>query len=440
MRQVFWFESVKTQILKAFNIFKTRLLGGFFWGLSSSLAYQGSILISTILVSRMLGLRDFGIYALLVSMVMMVSSLAQSGSGLLATKYVSEFLKNQPKRVEGILNLCRFVTLVTGGVSSLGIFIFSEQVANNIFNRPELNVFIEIASIAIFFQISIGYQLGAIIGFKAFRKLGHAGVISGIGYIGLTIFGAWIYGLQGALWGFNLASLLRLLVVSIILKEICRDSGIDVSQGVVRGEVGLIWKIALPTSLAGFITITCLWATTVLISKTTNGLEWVAIFTVINQIRLTIIQFPTLLSSVTFPVLSGLKGDGKKDQLYRIYKVNILVNVIFTVLVVLVVTFFSKFILGIYGEKYAGSQILLVILLFSLIPEALEMSLYQAIQAAGTMWSSLLLIVIPRDLSYLVICSIFIGKFGLMAVVIGYFISRLIGLFSTALIAKKSFL
>ncbi len=68
---------------------------------------EGSVLVSTIIVARLLGLQSFGAYAVLVAMVMTIATIAQSGTGLVATKYVAEFLATDPARVGRLLTMCR---------------------------------------------------------------------------------------------------------------------------------------------------------------------------------------------------------------------------------------------------------------------------------------------------------------------------------------------
>src|SRR5512139_2416282 len=73
--------------------FRERLLAGFSWSLMSTLSLQGSVLLTSVIVARLLGLEDFGIYALLVGTVMTVAGIAQGGTGLIATRFVGELLE-----------------------------------------------------------------------------------------------------------------------------------------------------------------------------------------------------------------------------------------------------------------------------------------------------------------------------------------------------------
>ena len=68
------------------RVFRERLLAGFSWNVISSIALQGSVLLSTIIVARLLGVQAFGAYSVLVTTVMMIANIGQGGIGLVAAE------------------------------------------------------------------------------------------------------------------------------------------------------------------------------------------------------------------------------------------------------------------------------------------------------------------------------------------------------------------
>src|SRR5262245_57584046 len=98
--------------------FRTRLLTAFSWNVAAALMLQGSVLLSSILVARFLGLAAFGMYSMVISTALTVAAIAQSGSGLVATKFVGESIAD-PDKVGRILRMCRLLTLATGIVASV---------------------------------------------------------------------------------------------------------------------------------------------------------------------------------------------------------------------------------------------------------------------------------------------------------------------------------
>ena len=298
-------------------------MSGFGWNFLSAMALQGSVLLSSIIVARLLGLVSFGAYSVLITTVMTIATVAQGGTGLLATKFVGEGLANDKVRVARVLRLCRAFTLVTGGLSAIGVFLLSQSLATGMLGRPELEPLVRIIAVATFFQVSVSYQYGALQGFGVFKELSRGGVLAGIAYILFTVAGAWGWGLKGALIGFVLASALRAGIFGLLLHQVRRSHNVPDSAKLDRTDLQMIWRFALPTGLAGFITMPCLWLVTIIVARQPDGLALVGILLVAHQVRLAVLQLPSLLNVVSFSVLSRLKGEGQVSSFRSVFWSNL---------------------------------------------------------------------------------------------------------------------
>jgi O-antigen/teichoic acid export membrane protein len=424
-------------LAKMVKTFRERLLLGFSWNVLSSLSLQGSVLLSTVIVARTLGLESFGIYSVLVSTVMTIAAIAQGGSGLVATKYVAEYLAAEPDRVARVLKTCRIVTLATGAATAALLFAAAGIIAADVLGKPELSSHVRLVAAAALFQVSVSYQFGALQGFGAFRELSRAGMIAGLGQIALTAIGARYGGVLGALIGFVLASALRTAVFGYVLGTVCRAHGVPGTSSLDREDFLLFWRFALPAGLAGFVTMPCLWLVTVFIARLPDGLSLVAMFSVAHQIRVAVLQLPSLLNSVSFSLLSRLKASHQSASFRHLFWTNLWMNLGFSVLVVTVLILCADFVLGLYGSKFTDGRWLLVVLLVSVIPEILAMTFYQLVQSAGRMWQSLFLIVLPRDLLYLLLAYLLVPSFGLTAAGFAYLAAWGVALFSILLIVRN---
>lgn len=417
--------------------FRERLLAGLSWNVLSAVTLQGSVLLSSIIVARVLGLTSFGAYSILVSTVMTVAAIAQGGSGLVATKYVAEFLASEPDRVGRVLNMCRVFAMVTGACTAALVFAAAGVISGDLLGRPELEVLVRLVAAAVFFQVSVSYQFGALQGFGAFRELGRAGVVTGLGHIAFTTIGAWFGQLPGALLGFVLASGFRSAVFAYLLKTVRHSHGVPETSVFDRTDFRRLWRFALPAGLAGFVTMPCLWLVTVLVARLPDGLGLVALLSVAHQVRLAVLQLPSLLNAVSFSVLSRLKGLDETRRFRSVFWSNLAVNLVFSTLVVAPLIFAAESVMRIYGRDFAGGQWVLVLLLVSVLPEMLAMTFYQLIQSAGRMWHSLFLIAIPRDLIYLSLAAFFLATYGLTAAAAAYLTAHVVGLATTLGVAHR---
>jgi O-antigen/teichoic acid export membrane protein len=394
--------------------FRHRLAGGLSWSLLAAVSLQGSVLLSSVIVARILGLASFGAYAVLVTTVMTVAAIAQGGSGLVATKFVGEHLASDPRRVARVLRMCRDFTLATGSLASLVLMVVAEPLSRELLQRPELESSARLAALAVFFQVSVSYQYGALQGFGAFMQLGRAGAVAGLAHIAASALGAWLGGLDGALLGFVAASAVRLAAFAVLLDMVRREHRIPAFDGFRPDESRMIWHFALPAGLAGLVTMPCLWLITVFVARMPDGLGLVAILLVAHQVRLVVLQLPSLLNAVSFSVLSRLKGMDEARGFRSVFWSNLAANAAFSVLVVALLILVAEPVMRIYGREFASGRWLLVLLLASVIPEMLAMTFYQLIQSAGRMWQSLLLITIPRDLISLLLASQLLPTLGLV--------------------------
>lgn len=419
------------------RVFRERLLAGFSWNVISSIALQGSVLLSTIIVARLLGVQAFGAYSVLVTTVMMIANIGQGGIGLVAAKFVAESLPTDPSRVGRLLAMCRVVTLSTGVAAALFVFVAADVIGTSILRKPEIAPQVRLIALAILFQVLVLYQYGALQGFGAFRELGRAGAIVGVGHVAFTAVGAMYGDVSGATVGFVLASAFRMAVFRLILQRVCRDHGVNDKASFAREDLRLVWQFGLPAGLAGFVTLPSLWLVTVLVARFPDGLAMVAMFSVAHQIRLAVVQLPSLLNAVSFSVLSRLKGGNAGADYRNVFWSGVGINMGFSILVVGMLVLVAEPVLGLYGREFVGGRWVLVLMLVSVIPEMLATTFCQLIQSAGRMWHSLFLIAAPRDFGYLALTALFLPIHGIAGAALAYLVAQSIGLVSTFALSRR---
>lgn len=428
-----------TRILtRVVSTFREHLLSGFSWNVVAAVAMQGSVLVSSIIVARLLGLVSFGSYSLLVSTVMTVAAVAQGGSGLAATKLVGEFLAFGPERVGRLLKAFHILAFATGAIAAVLILVLAEVLALDLFARPELLHSLQLVALATFFLVFSSHQIGALQGFGAFREMSRAGVLAGLCHVAFTSLGAYFGEVTGALLGFVAASAFRAVLFGYALRSVRRAHGVRERVDVAYDDFRPVWRFAVPAGLAGIVTMPCLWLVTVLVSRLPEGLALVAMLSVAHQLRLAVLQLPSLLNSVSFSVLSRLKGQNEAGGFRNIFWLNFGINAVFATLAVAVLVGLSDLLLALFGREFGDGRWLLVILLLSVIPESIAMSFYQLIQSAGRMWQSLFFIAIPRDVGYLAAAAMLVPQYGVVAAAAAYLGAQVLGLACTAVAAYRS--
>lgn len=407
--------------------FKARLARGFVWSLLSTFALQGSVLLTGLLLARVLGLQQFGIYAVATTTVMAMVGVVQGGVGLMGTKFIGEWLHEEKHRIGRLLHMCSVFTLVMGLTTCVLLWCVASWVADSMLHEPRVESALRWVAVSVVFHVQTLYLQGALQGFGAFRAISTAGAQVGLVHILASAVLAWWYGLDGAVIAFAFSSATRWWMFRRALRVVCKDHGISMSKKILSEDWALIWKFALPASLASFITIPCIWGVTALVARQPGGIALVGLFSVSHQLRQLVLQIPTVLNTVVSSVLGNLKGQNDATEYWQIFRLNIFVGGIFAALVALLLALLSGSVLSLYGLEFVAAQGLLLVLLLSVVPEVVGSTAYQLVQSSGRMWASLFFIICPRDLSYFALAAWALPVWGLLGAGAAYVVAHSIG-------------
>lgn len=411
--------------------FRQQLLKGVLWNLVSTLSLQGSMLITGALVARIIGIEDFGIYALMMSTLMTLTGVAQGSSGIVATKFVAEGLADQPQRVARVMRMCAVATAASGIFCASLLWASASIIADELLHKPAVEPHLRMVAFAVVFQVLIAYQHGALQGFGAYKRLGLASSMAGLLHLVASVLGAAISGLEGAVQGLVVAAIGRSLIAYFALRKTLAEHGIQRASKVNRDELRMVWTFALPSTLAGYVTLPCIWAVTLLVARQPDGLAWTALFSVAHQIKQAVLQLPAMLNVVAFSALSRAKGRDDLKSSRKIFLSSLIASFVFVVFVTLITSALAPEILSLFGGNFVEGVGLLRILLLAAVLEATASVVYQLVQSRGLMWHSFFIIVLPRDVGYLALAAIGLATWGLMGAGLAYLLAHVGGLMLT---------
>jgi O-antigen/teichoic acid export membrane protein len=226
---------------------------------------------------------------------------------------------------------------------------------------------------------------------------------------------------------FAVSSITRWWVFRQAMQMACKEYGITINRQIFSEDWTLIWRFALPAGLASFITLPCIWGVTALVARQPGGVAWVGLFFVSHQLRQLVLQLPAVLNNVVSSVLGRLKSQGDGCVYWQVFRLNLLVGGGFAALISGLLALLSEPVLSLYGHGFLVGQGLLLILMLSVVPEAIGTTAYQLVQSSGKMWSSLFFIIMPRDLSYLLLAAWALPIWGLIGAGWAYAVAYSIG-------------
>jgi O-antigen/teichoic acid export membrane protein len=162
-----------------------------------------------------------------------------------------------------------------------------------------------------------------------------------------------------------------------------------------------------------------------------NGASQAGAYFIANAIYSAISTISVPLYTIAYPALSAMT-DGRKRLAWRIIKIS----VVFSLPLSFSVFFYSDDIVGLLGNHYADSSLLLKIFMLSILPNSIYSVVTQLVYAYGNYRQVLILGLaasVPRSLLYFIL----VPSFGSEGAVISFLIGTLIGCAFSIIIAKR---
>ena len=365
---------------------RRRFSSGAAWSLIGAVSSRGCLLAASIGSARILGVQGFGELGMIQSTAGMFGVFAGMGLGLTATKYVAEFRENEPARAGRILALSSIIALISGILMSATLIGTASYLSAHTLGASNLAEPLAIGSGLVMFGAMNGAQTGALAGLEAFRAIARVNAWVGVSTLFLVLYGAWHGGLRGVLSGLVAASALNWLLNNIAIRKECARAGIKYHFSSCLKEWRVLYRFSLPAFLASVIVGPAIWICNALLVNHPNGYTQMALYTASDKWRLLILFIPTSVMGMALPMLSNMHGTGDPAGFQKVFKANLILNLLLTILPAFIIAICAVPILSTYGNTYREAWPVLAILAFSSIPETLNNFLGYALISKGRVW------------------------------------------------------
>jgi len=365
---------------------RARFALGVFWSLAGAIVSRGFLLAATVVCARFLGKEGFGALGMIQSTAGMFGILAGLGLGLTATKYVSEFRRQDPLRAGRILAITASVAAVSGALITVVIILLAPYLAQHVLADPRLAATLALSSGLAFFGAIIGAQTGALAGFEAFKTIARVNIFSGLASFPVIVLGVWHGGLQGAIWGSVAALAINWALNNRALSRECARANISYQFSSCHQELSILHRFSLPAFLASVAIGPAIWACNALLVHQPQGYAELGIYAAADKWRLVILFVPSYAFAMAVPLLSNLYGEGDGAGFQKVFRISLRLNAGLALLTGLLIAVFAKPIMAVYGATFRGGRAVLIVLAFSAVPEAMTIILSQPLVAAQKMW------------------------------------------------------
>lgn len=178
------------------------------WLFNAQVITSGVNLIQAVVVARMLGVKNYGILALIIIYVEMVNQIIDFRVWETATKYLSEYwVKKEKDKALATVKLCYFTDLTTGVLSFATVVLTASLASKYILHEPEIGALIAIYALSLLLKTTDNTSIAILRVFDKFKWLSFYEIFINttrfILIMSLLLIG---FGLKGVLFGYIIAA------------------------------------------------------------------------------------------------------------------------------------------------------------------------------------------------------------------------------------------
>ena len=305
----------------------------------------------------------------------------------------------------------KFVT-ISGMITALGLFIFSEFISVSLYNKPDLVKYIKLFSLTLPFTVLSAIVINI---FKGFNVIKYKVLIEDFTIIVsriLLLLCCLVFGLgvTGVIMSYLASILLGLIIGIILLLKIfpsMRDS--NIKPDLNRRE---LISYSYPLFLSSFFTI-FLNQTDILMLSYYLPADQIGIYSIANRLAVLVFFLASSTFAIFSPAIARLLGKDQREDIESLLNKVTRLILIGTIPIFLIITIFSKEALTIFGKEFTAGNTALLILASSFLFNSL---IGFAGQILGVMGRSKLILINSLGASILniVLNYVLIPRYGII--------------------------
>jgi len=325
------------------------------------------VFVTTIVLTRILGASDFGLYSLGLVVLQAGAVIALFGLNNGALKYISAYLaSNDKERVKGMIIQAVSFPLIFGIVLGVVAYFCSGLIAG-FFNKPGLTSVIKIFAFGIPFFALMQSAEAVTRGFKTakYKVLGEKILKPSLNFILILLLYFLGFRLLGAVWAFVIAVFLTVLFLFWCIKKVFPE--ISLKNVVSKFETKKLLTTSFSLMFVWIILLLLQWTDVSMIGYFLNSVQ-VGIYQVAARVSLLMIMFLSAFGTIFAPVISTLYHKRENQKLASTFKTVTRWGLSLTLLVFLVLIASSGEVMRIFGSSFIlGTSSLIVLCLGKLV-------------------------------------------------------------------------
>ncbi|MEM3437855.1 MAG: oligosaccharide flippase family protein, partial [Nitrososphaerales archaeon] len=334
---------------KLIDIAEDSARGGFFLFTGNTLSLI-ILAIGSIIVARLLGPENYGLYSLSLVIPSILSGFIDFGMSNALIMYSVKFrVEGKSNLVASILKSGLIFKLILCIIISIICFIFSDIFATYILNRTDMSFIVKISSFLILFQTIFTTLNSSFIGLD--RMEGSALIMNTQAIIKITLSSLLIiagFNVIGALTGHILGYTIATFVGSIILFKYYKRLG-KPSKNSFISNIKVMLSYGFPLYLSALLGLFLSQYQTIILAFFTSNIE-IGNFSIATNLSslINVLIFPLM---VLFPAFS--KVNPNSDEIKKVFKLSVKYVALLIIPATVIIAILSKDIVyTLYGYSY----------------------------------------------------------------------------------------
>jgi O-antigen/teichoic acid export membrane protein len=325
-----------------------------------------------LMLARMLGANDYGLYVLAVSAITLFVGISALGLDDAMIRYVAILSgRRDTLGVRGTIQLGVAVSTAGGVLIGVVMFVAAQPIANGIFHEPSLAHLLQMLAIVAPFLTLSNVLAGTARGFGRMDYTALAeNVVQSLVRLALLVVARIALGgvsVSVAVFAYGASDVAATVVLVALLQKYFPLS--KFRDGEIRRVASPVFRFAIPLWLSGMLRQFRRSFQTILLGATAAAAS-VGIFSIVSSIT-TVGHICLLALFVAVkPTLARLHDIGDRDGLTHLYRTATRWAFTITLPFFLVIVLFRESILGVFGESFTAGSTALLILAFAEIVNA----------------------------------------------------------------------
>lgn len=398
-----------------------KLIKGTAYSLFAKISTKLILMVNSVLVARLLGPENLGIWAILSYLQGIAFMFAVVGVSSACVKFISEFASTDKKMTGEVITTSITLILLFATLTSIVYFLFSDYIAVGIYNNPLLATLIKISSFTVFIASLTSVFGGIIHGFQEIKLLSKVSIIKAVITLLVLLPLIYAFGLIGAIVGLLIAEFCYFVLIFKYALDITIKNKISIKLGLKRIVIKKSLNYGFPSLLGGLAVLPAtLYVTSIL--ALSEGFVQVGLFRVANTLSNYLMFIPLAMSLPLFPIISELHANNT-NKISEVISTSFRFAALITLPVAVGLGLFSKIIIPtIYGEAFYDAWLILYFMSATMFLMTIGIILGNVFSGTGKMWQGfgvnfLWMIVFVGTSHY------FVGLYGLIGLGYAYLIS-----------------